>query len=431
MNKIKLLNKIAKVGTDEFDTAKYEIGTDLENPDAIMVRSAAMHDMEFNPELLAIARAGAGVNNIPVDRCADAGIVVFNTPGANANGVKELAIAALLLASRDIVDGVQWSKTLAGHELGVAKAVEKGKSAFAGQELSGKTLGVIGLGAIGAMVANTAVSLGMKVIGCDPYITVDGAWHLSRSIVKANNYDEIFAKADYITMHVPSTPETKNMFCAEAFAKMKDGVRIINLSRADLVNSADIKAAIAEGKVAKYVTDFPTEDTINEDNIITIPHLGASTEESEDNCAVMAATELIDYIASEGEMGRWDIATLELGINVLEWEEEKITKRVENTLKQIAGRNQDKAVFVISPFYNDDDYKNIGKSEKWRTLIEKAVDKFNYRNVTYINGLDLLGDMSLISADEVHPNIYGVSQIAKRLEAEIKKGDKNGFFTLR
>lgn len=298
MNKIKLLNKIAKVGTNEFDTTKYEIGEDIENPDAIMVRSAAMHDMEFNSELLAIARAGAGVNNIPVDRCADAGIVVFNTPGANANGVKELAIAALLLASRDIVDGIEWSKTLAGHELGVAKAVEKGKSAFAGRELSGKTLGVIGLGAIGAMVANTAVSLGMKVIGCDPYITVDGAWHLSRSIVKANSYDEIFAKSDYITMHIPSTPETKNMFCVDTFAKMKDGVRIINLSRADLVNADDMKKAISEGKVAKYVTDFPTEDTINEKNIITIPHLGASTEESEDNCAVMAASELIDYIES-------------------------------------------------------------------------------------------------------------------------------------
>jgi len=298
MYKIQLLNKIAKVGTDRFDTAKYEIGTDVSAPDAIMVRSAAMHDMEFGPEMLAIARAGAGVNNIPVDRCADAGIVVFNTPGANANGVKELAIAALLLASRDIVAGVEWAGTLAGHELGVAKAVEKGKSAFAGCELSGKTLGVIGLGAIGAMVANAAVSLGMKVIGCDPYITVDGAWHLSRSIVKADNYDEIFAKSDYITMHVPSTPETKNMFCSDAFAKMKDGVRIINLSRADLVNANDIKEAIVQGKVAKYVTDFPTEDIINVKNVIAIPHLGASTEESEDNCAVMAANELIDYIES-------------------------------------------------------------------------------------------------------------------------------------
>ena len=298
MYKIQLLNKIAKVGTDRFDTAKYDIGTDVASPDAIMVRSAAMHDMEFGPEMLAIARAGAGVNNIPVERCADAGIVVFNTPGANANGVKELALAALLLASRDIVAGVEWAATLAGHELGVAKAVEKGKSAFAGCELSGKTLGVIGLGAIGAMVANAAVSLGMKVIGCDPYITVDGAWHLSRSIVKADNYDEIFAKSDYITMHIPSTPETKNMFCADAFAKMKDGVRIINLSRADLVNSADIKEAIENGKVAKYVTDFPTEDIINVKNIVAIPHLGASTEESEDNCAVMAANELIDYIES-------------------------------------------------------------------------------------------------------------------------------------
>ncbi|MBQ3100905.1 MAG: 3-phosphoglycerate dehydrogenase [Clostridia bacterium] len=298
MYKIQLLNKIAKVGTDRFDAGKYEIGTDVASPDAIMVRSAAMHDMEFGPEMLAIARAGAGVNNIPVDRCADAGIVVFNTPGANANGVKELALAALLLASRDIVAGVEWAGTLAGHELGVAKAVEKGKSAFAGCELSGKTLGVIGLGAIGAMVANAAVSLGMKVIGCDPYITVDGAWHLSRSIVKADNYDEIFAKSDYITMHIPSTPETKNMFCAEAFAKMKDGVRIINLSRADLVNASDIKEAISSGKVAKYVTDFPTEDIINVKNIVAIPHLGASTEESEDNCAVMAATELIDYIES-------------------------------------------------------------------------------------------------------------------------------------
>lgn len=298
MYKIQLLNKISSVGTDRFDTAKYEIGTDIASPDAIMVRSAAMHDIEFGPEMLAIARAGAGVNNIPVDRCADSGIVVFNTPGANANGVKELALAALLLASRDIVAGVEWAGTLGDNELGVAKAVEKGKSAFAGCELSGKTLGVIGLGAIGAMVANAAVSLGMKVIGCDPYITVDGAWHLSRSIVKADNYDEIFAKSDYITMHIPSTPETKNMFCADAFAKMKDGVRIINLSRADLVNAADIKDAISGGKVAKYVTDFPTEDIINVKNIITIPHLGASTEESEDNCAVMAATELIDYIES-------------------------------------------------------------------------------------------------------------------------------------
>ena len=292
MAKIQLLNKISKVGLKQFDD-KYEIGDAIADPDAILVRSAAMHDMEFGASLKAIGRAGAGVNNIPVDRCAEEGIVVFNTPGANANGVKELAVAALMLASRDIVGGVQWANSLTAD---VAKSVEKGKSAFAGNEIMGKTLGVIGLGAIGGLVANAAKSLGMEVIGCDPYITIDGAWHLSRAIQKAATYDEIFEKADYITLHVPATPQTKNMICAESIAKMKPGVRIINLARADLVNAADLKAAIAEGKVASYVTDFPTEETIGVKGIVTIPHLGASTEESEDNCAVMAANELIDYL---------------------------------------------------------------------------------------------------------------------------------------
>ncbi|MBQ7820989.1 MAG: phosphoglycerate dehydrogenase [Clostridia bacterium] len=293
--KIQLLNKIAKVGTDRFDADKYEIGEDIADPDAIMVRSAVMHDMEFGSELRAIARAGAGVNNIPIDKCSDAGIVVFNTPGANANGVKELAVAALLLASRDIVGGIEWVKTLKGTEA-PEKAVEKGKSKFAGCEIEGKTLGIIGLGAIGGLVANVAKSLGMKVLGCDPYITVEAAWGLSRSIEKAATYDEIYEKSDYISVHVPATPETKGMLCSENFAKMKDGVRIINLSRADLVNSADLKKAIADGKIASYVTDFPTDDIICEDKIIAIPHLGASTEESEDNCAVYAANELIDYL---------------------------------------------------------------------------------------------------------------------------------------
>ena len=292
MAKIQLLNKISKVGLKQFDD-KYEIGDAIADPDAILVRSAAMHDMQFGASLKAIGRAGAGVNNIPVDRCAEEGIVVFNTPGANANGVKELAVAALMLASRDIVGGIQWANSLTAD---VAKSVEKGKSAFAGNEIMGKTLGVIGLGAIGGLVANAAKSLGMEVIGCDPYITIDGAWHLSRAIRKAATYDEIFEKADYITLHVPATPQTKNMICAESIAKMKPGVRIINLARADLVNAADLKAAIEEGKVASYVTDFPTEDTIGVKGIVTIPHLGASTEESEDNCAVMAANELIDYL---------------------------------------------------------------------------------------------------------------------------------------
>jgi len=292
MAKIQLLNKISPAGLKEFN-ASYEIGENVSGADAIMVRSAAMHDMTFDSSLKAIARAGAGVNNIPVERCAEEGIVVFNTPGANANGVKELTIAALLLASRDIVGGVAWANSLTEN---VAKSVEKGKSAFAGCELQGKTLGVIGLGAIGGMVANAAKSMGMHVIGCDPYITIDGAWHLSRAIEKAATYDEIFERADYITLHVPATPQTKNMICTQSIAKMKNGVRIVNLARADLVNAADLKAALEDGKIASYVTDFPTEETIGVKGIVTIPHLGASTEESEDNCAVMAAHELIDYL---------------------------------------------------------------------------------------------------------------------------------------
>ncbi len=292
MANIQLLNKIAPAGIAQFGP-DYTVSESVENPDAILVRSAVMHDMTFPASLKAIGRAGAGVNNIPVERCAAEGIVVFNTPGANANGVKELTVAALMLASRDIVGGVRWAATLTED---VAKAVEKGKSRFAGQEIEGKTLGVIGLGAIGGLVANAAKSLGMNVIGCDPYLTIDGAWHLSRAVQKAATYDEIFEKADYITLHVPATPQTKNMINAEAIAKMKDGVRIINLARADLVNASDLKAAIAAGKVASYVTDFPTEETVGVDGIVAIPHLGASTEESEENCAVMAAHELTDYL---------------------------------------------------------------------------------------------------------------------------------------
>ena len=292
---IQLLNKIAAVGTDKLDKNLYTIGADVQNPDAIMVRSAVMHDMEFGKELKAIARAGAGVNNIPVDRCAKEGIVVFNTPGANANGVKELAVCALLLASRDVVGGVKWAESLEGTE-GVAKAVEAGKSQFAGCEIKGKTLGVIGLGAIGGMVANVATWLDMDVVGCDPYISVDGAWHLDSQITHAAAYEDIYKTADYITLHVPATPTTKNMINAETIAMMKDGVKIINLSRADLVNAADIKAALESGKVSAYVTDFPTEEILGVKGVVAIPHLGASTEESEDNCAVMAAIELDNYL---------------------------------------------------------------------------------------------------------------------------------------
>ena len=295
MTNIKLLNKISKYGTDKFNSAKYNVAETVEAPEAIMVRSASMHDMEFGKELLAVARCGAGVNNIPCDKCAEQGIVVFNTPGANANGVKELAIASLLLASRDIVGGIEWAKSLEGTE-DIAKAVEKGKSAFVGPELKGKTLGIIGLGAIGGMVANAALSLGMNVLGCDPYMTVDAAWRLDVDVKKAETFEDVYAASDYISIHVPATPQTKGMINAQTIAGMKDGVRIINLSRADLVNVEDMKAALESGKVARYVTDFPNNETVGVKGIVATPHLGASTPESEDNCAVMAAEELIDFI---------------------------------------------------------------------------------------------------------------------------------------
>lgn len=295
MNNIKLMNKIAKIGTDVFDKEKYAVADNLDNPVALMVRSAKLHDTVFDKSTIAIARAGAGVNNIPCQRCAEEGIVVFNTPGANANAVKELTLAALLLASRDIVDGVNWANTLDKDDEAAAK-VEAGKGQFAGSELFGKTLGVIGLGAIGGLVANAGVRLGMKVIGYDPYLSVNAAWNLSGSVVKADDYNDIFAKSDYISLHIPALATTKGMINAEAIAKMKDGVKIINLARGELVNADDLKAALESGKVKRYVTDFPSKDTIGVKGIINIPHLGASTEESEDNCAVMAAKELVDYI---------------------------------------------------------------------------------------------------------------------------------------
>jgi D-3-phosphoglycerate dehydrogenase len=298
MKNIFCLNKIAACGTDLLDKNEYTVSTDaadMAKADAIMVRSAVMHEMTFDSALKAIARAGAGVNNIPVDRCATEGIVVFNTPGANANGVKELAVCALMLASRDIAGAIRWADTLVGTE-DVAKQVEKGKAKFAGVEVKGKTLGVIGLGAIGALVANAALDLGMKVVGCDPFMSVDAAWKLDPRVIKAATFDEVFAAADYLTLHVPATKDTKGMINADTLATMKDGVRIINLARADLVNSADVKEALESGKVASYVTDFPTEETVGVKGIVAIPHLGASTAESEDNCAVMAALQLDDFL---------------------------------------------------------------------------------------------------------------------------------------
>ena len=292
MFNIQTLNKISPIGMERFG-ADYNCGDNVENPDAIMLRSFNMHDMEIPSSVKAIARAGAGVNNIPIDKCSEKGIAVFNTPGANANAVKELVIAGILLSSRKIVEGVNWASTLTED---IAKAVEKGKSQFIGPEVTGKKIGVIGLGAIGVMVCNAAHALDMEVIGYDPYISVDAAWHLSRAIHKASSLKEIFEQCDYITIHVPLNDETKDTINKETIAQMKDGVRILNFARGGLVNTEAILEAVASGKVAKYVTDFPDEDMINKENIIAIPHLGASTPESEDNCAVMAAKELISYL---------------------------------------------------------------------------------------------------------------------------------------
>ncbi|MBQ3564164.1 MAG: phosphoglycerate dehydrogenase [Clostridia bacterium] len=295
MYQIKTLNKISKNGLDRFN-ANYNCADEIDAPDAILVRSASMHEMEMPESLLAIARAGAGVNNIPCDKCAEQGIVVFNTPGANANAVKELVLAGLLMCSRKILPAIEWAKTLKGNGAEVGKMVEKGKGAFAGPEIMGKKLGVIGLGAIGILVANAASALGMEVYGYDPYLSVDAAWKLSRSIKHAADMNEIFAECDYITVHVPLTPDTKGFINNDSIATMKDGVRILNFARGDLVDSNAIIDALANGKVAAYVTDFPSDEVIGVDGVIAIPHLGASTPESEENCAVMAADEIREYL---------------------------------------------------------------------------------------------------------------------------------------
>ena len=294
MFNILTLNKIAKCGLDQLND-NYKITDDANvDADGIILRSFKMHDMELPESLKAVARAGAGTNNIPIDKCSEKGIVVFNTPGANANAVKELVIAGMLLASRDVIGGVAWANTLTGDD--VDKQVEKGKSNFAGCEIKGKTLGIIGLGAIGILVANAAYALGMEVIGYDPYLSVDSALKLSRHVKKANSPEEVYAAADYITIHVPLMDSTRNTINAETIAQMKDGVIILNFARGGLVNNADIKKALADGKVAKYVVDFADSETVNQPGIINIPHLGASTAELEDNCAVMAAQELADYL---------------------------------------------------------------------------------------------------------------------------------------
>ena len=312
MYKYYCLNPISNVGLDKF-TDEYAPASDAKGADAILVRSAAMHEMEFDKSLKAIGRAGAGVNNIPLEKCAEQGIVVFNTPGANANGVKELVIAGLLLASRDIIGGINWVQE--NEEDGnIAKVAEKAKKAFAGCEIEGKKLGVIGLGAIGVLVANAATNLGMDVYGYDPYVSVDSAWRLSRSIHHAKSVDELYKECDYITIHVPALPDTKGMIDKNAIDLMKDGVVVLNFARDVLVNSEAMVDALISGKVKRYVTDFPTPEIAGVKNAIVIPHLGASTEESEDNCAKMAVQELRDFLENGNIKNSVNYPSCDMGV---------------------------------------------------------------------------------------------------------------------
>ncbi|MCE4050887.1 MULTISPECIES: phosphoglycerate dehydrogenase [Bacillaceae] len=293
---IKTLNNIAGSGLNVFKKENFIIDNDSENPDAIVARSYNMHSMEFGNKLKAIARAGAGVNNIPVENCTEKGIVVFNTPGANANAVKEMVLTSLMASSRNLFDGVAWAKNLKEEGDQIPKLVEAGKKQFVGKEIKGKTLGVIGLGAIGALVANDALDLDMDVIGFDPFISVDTAWNLSRNVQRAMTIEQLFTESDYITVHVPLTNDTKGMFNKEAFSIMKEGVQILNFSRGELVNEIDMAVALENGEVGRYITDFPNENVLKMKNTIPVPHLGASTQESEENCAIMAARQVKDYL---------------------------------------------------------------------------------------------------------------------------------------
>ena len=375
MKKIHCLNAIASVGTDIFDE-NYELTDNINEADAIMVRSAAMGDMEFSKNLLAIARAGAGVNNIPLERCADAGIVVFNTPGANANGVKELVICGMLLAARDVVGGIEWTRSIKDSDT-ISKDVEKGKKNFAGGEIKGKKLGVIGLGAIGAEVANAAASLGLEVLGYDPYISVNSAWRLSRKIKHITDINEIFKDCDYITLHVPLTNDNKGMIGNDSIAEMKDGVVILNFARDLLVDDDEMEKALESGKVARYVTDFPNTKSAKMEKAIVIPHLGASTQESEDNCAVMAANELVDYLENGNIKNSVNFPSCDMGVCQAEGRVAILHKNIPNMIGQIT------SAFAKNG-YNISDLTNKSKASRAYTLIdieskasEKLVDELN------------------------------------------------------
>ena len=380
MKKIYCLNAISKYGTDQL-TENYELTDSLEGADGVLVRSASLHETQFPEALLAIARAGAGVNNIPLDACAENGIVVFNTPGANANGVKELVIAGMVLASRDVVGGIEWCRSIK-EDPDIAKAVEKGKKAFAGSEIKGKKLGVIGLGAIGAQVANAAVSMGMDVCGYDPFISVNAAWMLSRSVHHTTSLDTIYQECDYITVHVPLADGTRGMINKESLAQMKDGVVILNFARDLLVNDDDMAEALKSGKVKRYVTDFPNVKAAHMEHAIVIPHLGASTEESEDNCAKMAVEEIMDYLDNGNIRNSVNYPACDMGSCKTACRIAVLHMNVPNMIGQITGT-------LASGGINISDMTNKSRDKYAYTLmdLENAPDSITIQKLNAIQGI--------------------------------------------
>ena len=361
MYKVHYLNKISPKGTALF-TEDYKATENIAEAEAILVRSATMHEMEYSKDLLAIARAGAGVNNIPLDRCAEEGIVVFNTPGANANGVKEMAICGMLLGSRDVVGGIQWVQSIKD-EGDVAKKVEKGKSQFAGNEIMNKSLGVIGLGAIGGPLANAAVGLGMTVYGFDPYISINAAWHLDSSIIPVKSREEIYEKCDIITLHVPLVDDTKHMINEKTLAMMKDGVILLNFARDKLVDDDALEAALASGKVKRYITDFPNDKTAGMEGVVAIPHLGASTEESEDNCAKMAVRQLMDYLENGNIKNSVNFPACDMGVCTKPGRIVVLHKNIPNTISRFT-------TTVASYNLNISDMLNRSKGEYACTMLD-------------------------------------------------------------
>lgn len=361
MRNIYCFNAISKYGTDRL-TADYALTDDLARAEGVLVRSAALHETEFGDSLLAIARAGAGVNNIPLDRCANEGIVVFNTPGANANGVKELVIAGLLLAARDVVGGIEWCKENK-EDANIAKTVEKAKKAFAGYEIKGKKLGVIGLGAIGAEVANTAAALGMEVYGYDPYISINAAWALSRDVKHITSVDTIYQECDYITVHVPLLDSTRGMINGQTIGQMKDDVVVLNFARDLLVDDDAMAAALETGKVRRYVTDFPNPKSVAMKNVIAIPHLGASTEESEDNCAKMAVEELMDYLENGNIRNSVNYPNCDMGVCHAASRVAVLHLNVPNMIGQITG-------ILASGNVNISDMTNKSRDKYAYTLLD-------------------------------------------------------------